>query len=128
MLEILTRITTGHGQEGDIELLLDIGQRIINTSICGLGQSAPNPVLSTIKHFRSEYEAHIKEKYCPANVCRGLGVYRIKEEECLLCGYCKDVCPENAVIELRRRYYIDQSLCNTIHKTHSLANSAEICS
>lgn len=111
MLEILNRITTGLGQDGDIELLLDLGKKIIETAVCGLGQSAPNPVLSTIKYFRSEYEAHIREKWCPAKVCKGLGKYRIIEEECFLCGFCKDACPENAVVEERRRFYIDQDYC-----------------
>jgi NADH-quinone oxidoreductase subunit F/NADP-reducing hydrogenase subunit HndC len=111
MLEILNRMTTGAGQEGDIELLLDLGEKIIETSVCGLGQSAPNPVLSTIKYFRSEYEAHIREKWCPAKVCRGLGSYRIVEKECVLCGFCKDACPENAIVEERSRFYIDQDYC-----------------
>jgi NADH:ubiquinone oxidoreductase subunit F (NADH-binding) len=111
MLEILNRITTGAGQEGDIELLLDLGEKIIETAVCGLGQSAPNPVLSTIRYFRSEYEAHIREKWCPAKVCKGLGSYRIVEEECILCGVCRDACPENAIVEERRRFYIDQDYC-----------------
>jgi NADH:ubiquinone oxidoreductase subunit F (NADH-binding) len=111
MLEILNRITTGAGQEGDIELLLELGEKIIETSVCGLGQSAPNPVLSTIRYFRSEYEAHIREKWCPAKVCKGLGSYRIVEKECILCGFCRDACPESAIVEERSRFYIDQDYC-----------------
>lgn len=111
MHEILTRITEGKGQPGDIELLERIGQKVKETSLCGLGQSAPNPILSTIQHFREEYEAHIVNKYCRANVCRGLGFYRILNEECLLCGLCKEACVYDSVIEERRRYYIDTTTC-----------------
>jgi NADH:ubiquinone oxidoreductase subunit F (NADH-binding) len=111
MLKILERITNGEGREGDIELLLELGQMIQKTSTCGLGQSAPNPVLSTIKYFKDEYEAHIKEKWCPAKVCRGCGKIRIDEKECLLCGICKDICPEDAIVEERKRFYIDQRDC-----------------
>jgi len=72
MLEILTRITEGKGEEGDIERLIKLGENIKKTALCGLGQTAPNPVLSTIRHFREEYEQHIKYKYCPASVCQAL--------------------------------------------------------
>ena len=82
MLEILTRITKGQGQEGDIELLLEMGQVIKDSSLCGLGQTCPNPVLSTIKHFRSEYEAHIRDKQCPAGTC-----------EALVFAPCENTCP-----------------------------------
>ena len=71
-LEILNRISHGDGQEGDIDLLLELGESIKQSALCGLGQTAPNPVLSTIRYFRDEYEAHIKEKRCPASVCASL--------------------------------------------------------
>lgn len=111
MLQILTGITEGRGQTGDIERLEELGHWIKETSLCGLGQSAPNPVLSTIQHFREEYEAHIEQKYCPAHVCTGLGEYRIIEKDCILCGLCQDVCAYDSVIDERRRYYIDPATC-----------------
>lgn len=111
MLDILTRIVEGKGREGDIELLEKISRKIIETSLCGLGKSAPNPVLSTIRHFRDEYEAHIKDKYCPAGTCKALGTYRINEDDCVLCGLCKEACAYDAILEERSRYFIDQLLC-----------------
>lgn len=97
MLEILQRITTGKGVEGDIEKLLRLGDTIKRTSLCGLGQAAPNPVISTIKHFRDEYEAHIREKRCPAGVCSGLLTYTIIPEKCIGCGACKRKCPVSCI-------------------------------
>ncbi|HDP70569.1 MAG TPA: NADH-quinone oxidoreductase subunit F [Actinobacteria bacterium] len=111
MFNILTRIVEGKGEEGDIERLEIIGKHIQETALCGLGKSAPNPVLSTIKYFRDEYEAHIRNRYCPAGACTALGRYRIHEEECLLCGLCKEVCVYDAIVEERDRFYIDQSYC-----------------
>jgi NADH-quinone oxidoreductase subunit F len=97
MLEILTRITEGNGREGDIELLLELGTNIKHASLCGLGQSAPNPVLSTIRFFRDEYEAHIKYGRCPASACKSLRQYLINDETCKMCGKCKRVCPSGAI-------------------------------
>lgn len=110
MLQILNRIVAGEGEEGDIERLERLGQMIRKTSLCGLGQSAPNPVLSTINYFRGEYETHIREKYCPAGACVGLGVYIIGED-CVLCGLCKQSCSYNAVMEYRDRFFIEPVLC-----------------
>jgi NADP-reducing hydrogenase subunit HndC len=84
MLEILNRITSGEGKDGDIELLLELGDHIKNTALCGLGQTAPNPVLSTVRYFRDEYEAHIHDHTCPAGVCTDLiDAYVIDEEACI---------------------------------------------
>ncbi len=97
MLEILTRITEGKGRESDIELLIEIGTDIKLSSLCGLGMSAPNPVLSTIHFFRDEYEAHIGEGICPANVCKALRQYVISAERCKKCGKCFKACPAGAI-------------------------------
>jgi NADH:ubiquinone oxidoreductase subunit F (NADH-binding) len=111
MLQILERITSGNGKHGDIERLEKIGKMVKAGALCGLGQSAPNPVLTTIKYFREEYEEHIHDKYCRANVCSGFGIFTIDKEECILCGVCKQVCAFNAVKETRRNFFIDQDSC-----------------
>ena len=111
MLEILTRITEGQGKEGDIELLESMAKNIKATSLCGLGQTAPNPILSTLKYFREEYEAHIKEKRCPAGACLGLAEYNIIEI-CKGCGICTKVCPVEAISgEKKAVHSIDQIKC-----------------
>ncbi len=113
MLEILTRITEGEGREGDIELLEELATSIKKASLCGLGQSAPNPVLSTIRYFRDEYEAHIKEKKCPAGECKDLLKVKINPKKCKECGLCKKVCPTDAIIgEVKKgAFKIDQEKC-----------------
>ena len=111
MYEILEKITTGKGEKGDIELLEKMGKLIVAGSLCGLGNSAPNPVLSTIKYFREEYEEHVNDKFCRAKRCQGLGMFRIRPEHCILCGLCKTACAFDAVVELRDRFYIDQDYC-----------------
>jgi NADH:ubiquinone oxidoreductase subunit F (NADH-binding)/(2Fe-2S) ferredoxin/NAD-dependent dihydropyrimidine dehydrogenase PreA subunit len=111
MLEILTRITEGKGEEGDINKLQRLGKLIQKASLCGLGQSAPNPVLSTLKNFRSEYEEHIKEKKCRAKVCSTLLGYEISEK-CIGCTACKKVCPTGAIAGIQKSLHvIDQSKC-----------------
>ncbi len=112
MLVILNDICEGRGREGDIELLLELGDSIVKTSICGLGNSAPNPVLSTIKYFRHEYEAHIRDKSCPALVCKSLIRYRIDADKCSGCGLCKRSCPVDAITgERREPHTIDPEIC-----------------
>ncbi len=112
MLEILDRIVSGQGQEGDIEKLEELATTIKATALCGLGQTAPNPVLSTIKFFRDEYEAHIREKRCPAHHCRSLLQYRIDPALCRGCSACAKVCPNEAISgEIRKPFVIDPTKC-----------------
>ncbi|MBA7667545.1 Ion-translocating oxidoreductase complex subunit C [subsurface metagenome] len=103
MREILTGITEGRGKEGNIELLEDLSHTLIDTSLCALGTTAPNPVLSTIRYFRDEYEAHIKDKRCPAGVCKGLITYSIDQSKCPGCGRCAKVCPVDAITDMGKK-------------------------
>ena len=112
MHEILTDITEGRGQEGDIELLEALGKTISDSALCGLGESAPNPILSTIKYFRDEYEAHIKEKRCPSGVCKTLFSYYVDPDKCQACMICMRNCPVEAISGGKDRIHvIDQSKC-----------------
>ncbi len=111
MLEILERIVEGKGEEGDIEKLEALAKNIKATALCGLGQTAPNPVLSTLHYFRDEYEAHIKEKRCPAHHCQALLNYVISDK-CRGCTLCSKVCPAGAISgEVRKQHHIDTSKC-----------------
>ncbi len=112
MSEILERITKGEGKEGDIELLEELGWVMRECSLCALGTSAPNPVLSTINFFREEYEAHIKEKRCPAKVCKPLIKYRIIEDKCTGCTLCALRCPQKVITgEQKKPHSINQESC-----------------
>jgi NADH:ubiquinone oxidoreductase subunit F (NADH-binding)/CBS domain-containing protein/NAD-dependent dihydropyrimidine dehydrogenase PreA subunit len=110
MLQILEKITSGKGEEGDIERLERLGRLVEAGSLCGLGQSAPNPVLTTIKYFREEYEEHVRDKYCRAKVCN-LGIFTIDQKECILCGLCKQACAFDAIRETSRNFFIVRDYC-----------------
>lgn len=113
MLSILNDIVSGLGKSEDIEQLVALGEDIIAGSLCGLGKSAPNPVLTTIRYFKEEYQAHIQEKRCPALVCRDLIAYYIIPQKCYRgCEHCVVVCPTEAIVEHPKRYkVVDQEKC-----------------
>jgi len=111
MLGILNRICEGKGKEKDIELLGEVSDVMINASLCALGRTAPNPILTTTKYFRDEYEAHIKNKKCPAGVCKSLVTYKITDK-CIGCDACTKVCPQKAISgEKKKKHIIDQNKC-----------------
>ncbi|MDD5557243.1 MAG: NADH-quinone oxidoreductase subunit NuoF [bacterium] len=112
MLEILDRIALGRAEEGDLDLLEELGRSVGIASLCGLGQTAPNPVLTTLRFFREEYEAHIRDRRCPAKKCRALFRYRVDPSRCTGCGACARVCPVGAVAgEKGRPHLIDEARC-----------------
>lgn len=112
LLEILTRITEGQGRPGDVELLEELGAVVKDASMCGLGTTLPNPILSTIRYFRDEYDAHIAEGRCPAKACRKLIKYYIDPDKCPGCKLCLKACPTQAIRgEMKHIHVIDQAIC-----------------
>jgi len=126
-LKILTDITEGHGQLDDIDFLENLGGTIRDCSLCALGGTAPNPVLSTIRYFRDEYEAHILEQRCPAGVCSALTVFSIDEDLCIRCGACKKACPTNAITGSKDEpYVIDAKACIACGSCRSACKSDSV--
>jgi ferredoxin len=112
MRDTLNHICDGQGEPEDIETLERLAKTVKVSSLCGLGQTAPNPVLSTLRHFRAEYEAHVYDRRCPAGVCRGLITYQIDPEVCTGCMVCARNCPEGAISgEKQQPHAIDLELC-----------------
>jgi NAD-dependent dihydropyrimidine dehydrogenase PreA subunit len=112
MLEIITDIAEGRGTPGQLDLLEELAETVSETALCGLGKTAPNPVLTTLHYFRPEYEAHIQEKRCPAGVCKELITYSIDPEKCTGCGVCLKSCAHGAISgEKKQPHVIDADLC-----------------
>ena len=112
MLEILIDITIGKGNEEDLELLQELAETIKDFSLCGLGQTAPNTVLSTLKYFKDEYNAHVKEKKCAAGICKALIKYFIIESKCTGCSACLKLCPQKAIQgDPKKTHMIDSGKC-----------------
>jgi len=127
MLDILEKITNGEGTEEDLVLLEELSKMVAESSLCALGGSAPNPVLTTLKYFREEYEAHVKEKKCPAHVCRKLIQYVIDPVACVEkghgCDVCRKNCPNEAIVgETKKVHYIDLMKCDKCGVCYDVCN------
>jgi len=124
MSQILTDITEGRGKEGDIELLERLSATLVDCSLCALGSTAPNPVLTTLRYFRDEYEAHIKEKRCPAGVCKELVTYSIDKEKCPGCGLCVKACPVEAITDMGKKkpVILDKEKCIKCGSCYDVCN------
>ncbi len=111
-MEILDRITTGTAEPDDLDTLERLGKTISQGSLCGLGQTAPNPMMTTLRSFRTEYETHVREGYCPSGVCKELFQYVINAEACTGCQACSRVCPVDAIQGVQRQVHtLDSSIC-----------------
>ena len=112
MYDILEKITNGNGELSDIDDLYELAEGIQSSALCGLGQTSPNPILSTLQYFKDEYIAHVVEKRCPAGVCKSLLRYRIIADKCRGCSLCARHCPTNCISgEIKKPYVIDESKC-----------------
>ena len=112
MLKILEKIVKGQGEMSDLDKLEELALAVKDGSLCGLGKTAPNPVLSTLKYFRDEYIAHIRDKKCPAGVCKAMKTIVIDEEKCKGCTKCARNCPVSAIVgEVKQPHHIDQNKC-----------------
>ena len=116
MLDILEKITMGNGTNEDLVLLEELSAMVVESSLCALGGSAPNPVLTSLKYFRDEYETHVKDRKCPAHVCKALIKYTIQEDICISvghgCGVCRKQCVDNAIVgEKNQAHHIDPTKC-----------------
>ncbi|MBT3353822.1 MAG: 4Fe-4S binding protein, partial [Candidatus Scalindua sp.] len=129
MRELLTKICDGHGEMEDITVLEELTEQIKKSSLCGLGQTAPNPVATTLKYFRNEYEAHIKDKKCPAAVCKSLITHTIIPDDCSGCSLCEMQCPVNAIEgqkKVKGSFVIDQAKCINCGMCFEVCNSKAI--
>jgi NADH-quinone oxidoreductase subunit F len=112
MLEILEKIVAGNGTMEDLDLLEEIASTVSSTALCGLGKTAANPVMSTLKYFRDEYIAHVRDKKCPAGVCSALKTYKINPDKCMGCSLCSRKCPVSAISgQIKSPFTIDPSVC-----------------